>query len=82
MFFLEPIKVDVGDSWNLSQTRIEMKSWTCFEWAKFKNSNFVICTITSSHFPSMVNNIGPSLVVIKPWRKPNLWTFDFEQQAL
>jgi len=36
----------------------------------------------SSHFPSMVNNIGPSLVAMEHWRNTNLLTFDFEWQAL
>jgi len=51
-------------------------------WAKFKNSNSIICTTISSHFPSMVNNIWPSMVAMEPQRKLDLWTFDFEWQAL
>jgi hypothetical protein len=39
-------------------------------------------TIASSHFSSMVDNIGPSLVAMEPQRKLDLWTFDFERQAL
>ncbi len=35
-----------------------MKNWTCFVWGKSKNSDFVICTIVSSHLLLIVNNIG------------------------
>jgi hypothetical protein len=80
--FLKPTRVNVGDNWNLPQTQNEMRNWTCFGWTKFKNSNSDICTISSSHFPSMINTIGPSLVAMELWRKPNLWTFDFEWQIL
>jgi len=68
MFFWKPIKVDVGDNQNLPWMQLKMKSWICFGQGKSKNSNFVMCAITSSHLPSIVNNIGSSLVVIKPWR--------------
>ncbi len=78
----KPIRANVGENQNLPRTQIEMRSWICFGWAKFRNSNFVICTIASSHFSSMVNYIGPSLVAMEPQRKIDLWTFDFEWQSL
>ncbi len=74
----KPTRVDVPKNLHLPQTQIETRSWTCFGWAKLRNSNFVISIIVSSHFPSMVNNINPFFVVLgtpkKPWFKNlSLW---------
>ncbi len=80
--FLKTNNADVGDNWNSPQTQIETRSWTCFGQTKIKNSNSIICTIVSNRFPSMVNNINPSLVAMEPWRKLDLWTFDFEWQIV
>ncbi len=49
---------------------------------KSKNSDSVICIIVSSHLPLIVKNIHSSLVAMEPWRKPDFWIVDFEQQAL
>jgi len=74
--FQKLTRVDVSENWSLPQTWIKMRSWSCFVWTQFRNLNFVICTIASSHFPSMVNNTSPSLVAMEPHKKPNfmnLW---------
>ncbi len=74
--FQKPTRVDVSNNWSLPQTWIKLKCWNCFASTKFRNLNFVICTIASSHIPSMVNNIGPSLVAMELHKKPNfmnLW---------
>jgi len=78
----KPTRANVNNNWNLPQTQIEMKSWTCF--GQIKILKFKLCHMhnASSHFPSMFNNIGPSVLAMEHSRKPNLWTFDFEWQAL
>jgi hypothetical protein len=78
MFSLIPTRVDVGNNYNSPQMWIEMKIWTCLGWIKFRNANFVICTITSTHLPSIVNNMVSSLVAMEPQRKLDFLTFDFE----
>lgn len=63
-------------NWNVPQTWIETKSWTCFKSTNFKNSNFVIYIIASNQFPLMVNNINQSLVANGTLKKTwftNLW---------
>ncbi len=82
MFSWKPITTYVDDNWNLSQTQIETRNWTCFGQTKIKNSNSIICTIVSNTFPSMFKNISPSLVVMEPQWKLDVWTFDFEWQIV
>ncbi len=59
-----------------------MKSWTCFGQGKSNNLNSIICTIVASHFPWIINNTCSSLVVMKPQKRPNFLTIDFERQTL
>jgi hypothetical protein len=63
----KPIRANVSDNQYLSWISIKMKSWTCFGWNTYKNLDFVIiCIIVSNQLPSIVNNIGSSLVAMEP----------------
>jgi hypothetical protein len=78
MFSGIPTRADVGNNYNLPQMWIGMNTWTCLGQIKFRNANFVICSIASTHLPSMVNNMGSSLVAMEAQRKLDFLTFDFE----
>jgi hypothetical protein len=64
-----------GQQLKFTMNKLKTRSWTCLEQIKFRNSNFIICTIILNHFPSMVNNRNPSLVAVEPQKKLDLWTF-------
>jgi hypothetical protein len=57
---------DVGDNQILPQIQIEMKNRTCLRRDKFKNANFVICTIVSNHLPLMGYNTCLSFIEMVP----------------